>query len=801
MVTTDCFIVLILFVKFWQVSCVKRIGLTSIIAAILLAPLFAPPATALVNERESTVWGHIFAGQSNVKTYNATVTGGAHLDAKSKFEVVYNNFPAWAQTEMQAAVDVWAANFQSTVPIKVEATWARSQVYGLLGSARPGNYFNNFVNTPDPTLWYTSAFANAIAGRDLDKNNPEIVIQVNSSAAWDTRNDGKPSGSEYDLQSVFIHEIGHGLGFLSTDSYDPFFGYGSIDQPTPFDAYLQLDDGRRLSDLPSPSIELGKALTSNLNWSGAKGIAANGGIKPKIYTPKIYENGSSVSHLDEATFSNTGVNSVMTPSLDAGEVFREPGPLLLAMLEDMRNKPPAGIAVGIPNVVRNLQVLVGDSSAIITFDPPTNVRSAQVTSYAIKNTKTGSITYANSSPFAVKGLKNGTSYTFSVSAINNNGASELVTSEAVTPVSAWKSTLIDNSSDAKLLASTNLNNKPFIAYISSKTGTLRTATYVNGAWKKVVIDGMGGTAGRTSRKLGGHLSLCTTGTGTRQVVHLFYGDITDNDLRHATITDSTMSFEVVDGNAASIQPYDQSARVRTASEVSYSSACVATTTTLQVFYRDESQGVLLGAVKKSNKWSYELIDGDRKEDGRTTGDVAFHLDAYLSGTTTYLIYDSVLVVNQKKDATSGEIRLATRDGASANTWLYETLDSPSTTASVLGYDVAINKVGGKLTGAWLAASGATLPNPSQVRTQIIDGATTTYATSKFGAPNAPLNLNGSTLVLSCQKRLCAIDTVSKKVSLISGWQSDEPIQNSWITLNGVRYLVAGINGQLVSLKQ
>ena len=290
----------------------KRRSLTSIIAAILLAPLFAPPASALFNERESTIWGHIFAGTTNVKTYNATTTGGARLEAKSKFEVIYNNFPSWAQSEIQAAVDIWAANFQSSVPIKVEATWGRSAVYGLLGSARPGNYFNNFVNSPDATLWYPSALANALAGRDLDKNNPEIIIQVNSLAAWDTRNDGKPSPSEFDLQSVFIHEIGHGLGFLSTDSYDPFFGYGSIEQPTPYDAYLQLDDGRRLSDLPSPSLELGKALTSNLSWSGTKGIAANGGIKPKIYAPSRYENGSSVSHLDESTFSHTGINSVMT---------------------------------------------------------------------------------------------------------------------------------------------------------------------------------------------------------------------------------------------------------------------------------------------------------------------------------------------------------------------------------------------------------------------------------------------------------------------------------------------------------
>jgi len=779
---------------------VKRRGLQAIIAAILLAPLFAPPATALVNERESTVWGHIFAGQTSVKTYNATSNSGSHLQEKSKIEVTYNNFPAWAQTDIQAAVDVWAANFESSVPIKVDATWGRSQVYGLLGSARPGNYFNNFVNAPDPTLWYPSALANALAGRDLDKNNPEIVIQVNSAAPWDTRNDGKPSLSEYDLQSVFIHEIGHGLGFLSTDSYDPFFGFGSIDQPTPFDAYLQLEDGRRLSDLPSPSIELGRALTNTLVWSGAKGIAANGGVKPKIYTPSRYANGSSVSHLDESTFANSGLNSVMTPNLDAGEVFREPGPLLLGIMEDMRNKPPAGIAVGIPNVVRNLQVLVGDSSAIITFDPPTNVRSAQVTSYAIKNIKSGVTTYANTSPFIVTGLKNGTSYTFSVSAINNNGASDLVTTEPVTPVATWKTSIIDNASDAKLLASATLNNQPFIAYISSKTGTLRTATYTNGVWKKVVIDGMGGAAGRTNHKLGGHLSLCTAGTGTRQIIHLFYGDTADNDLRHATITPTSYTFEVVDGNAPSIQSYDQTVRVRTGSDVSYSSACVATTTVLQVFYRDESQGVLLGAVKKSNKWSYELIDGDRKTDGRTTGDVAFHLDAYLNGSTTYLIYDSVLVVNQKKDATAGEIRLASRDGSSANTWIYQTLDSPSTSASVLGYDVAINKVGGKLTGAWLAASGATLPNPSQVRTQVIDGALTTYSTSKFGTPNAPINLNGTTMVLSCQKRLCAIDTITKKITLISGWQSDDPIQNGWITLNGVRYLVAGINGQLVTLK-
>ena len=771
--------------------------------AILLAPLFAPPATALFLQRPATTWGHIYAGETNVKTYNAIAPAGARLEAKSKFEVTYNNFPAWAQRDIQGAIDVWAANFQSSVPIKVDATWGRSTVYGLLGSARPGDYFSNFVNSPDPTLWYPSALANALAGRDLDKNNSEIVIQVNSLAPWNTRNDGAPSGSEFDLKSVFIHELGHGLGFLSTDSYDQFFGFGSIEQPTPFDAYLQLDDGRRLSDLPSPSLELGKALTNNLSWSGPKAIAVNGGVKPKIYTPARYESGSSVSHLDEATFSSAGVNSVMTPNLDAGEVFREPGPLLLAMMEDMRNKPPAGIAVGLPNQVRNLQVLVGDSSAIITFDPPTNVRSAQVSSYAIKNLKTGAINYATTSPYLVKNLKNGTSYTFSVTAQNANGNSEPNVSDSITPVNTWRTNPIDSASDAKYLVTSTFNNQPFIAYISGRTGTLRTAIYSGGNWRKVVIDGMGGSAGRTKNRLGGHLSICTAGSGARQVLHLFYGDTVDKDLRHATLTASGTSFEVVDGNAPSIQTVDQINRTKTASEVSYSSACVATTSTVQVFYRDESQGILLGAVKRTSntgKWSYELIDGDRKTDGRTIGDVAFHLDALLSGSTTYLIYDSILVVNQKKDATSGEVRLATRGGTGANTWSYKTLDAPSTSASVLGYDVAIAKVAGKIVSSWFGAAGSTLPNPNQIRIQAEDEEIQALSVTKFGIPNGSINLSGNTLVMTCQKRLCALDTITKKISLISGWQSEDPINSGWVSINGVKFLVAGINGTLVALK-
>ena len=101
------------------------------------------------------------------------------------------------------------------------------------------------------------------------------------------------------------------------------------------------------------------------------------------------------------------------------------------------------------------------------------------------------------------------------------------------------------------------------------------------------------------------------------------------------------TYEIVDGNGTVVNDYKDPVRVRTGSDVSISNACVATAGGVQVFYRDESQGILLGATKiaGSSNWKYELVDGDRKTDGRSIGDVGFHLKALFSGKKTYLVYD------------------------------------------------------------------------------------------------------------------------------------------------------------------
>ncbi len=777
------------------------IALTAFTLLISLASPIQSQALSTFRVAPSTVWGHVYAGPATAVTQSRNPKV-AYLEQKSKFVVNYKNFPEWAKKDFQAAVDVWGANFSSKVSITIDATWSRASSSGILGSARPGSYYAGFDGAPDASLWYPSALANALAGKDLDPSNPEMVIQVNSSASWNTRNDGAPRLTEYDLESVFLHEMGHGLGFLSTDSYDNFFGYGSIEQPTPFDAYAQLPDGRRLSDLPTPSIELGKALTSTLVWSGALGIAANGGVKPLLYTPAKYEEGSSVSHLDEATYSKSDLNRIMTPNLDAGEIFREPGPLLLAMMEDMRRKPPLGLAVGIPQGVRNASALISDSAAIVTFDPPANARTSQVSLYTVRNLKTDEVISSSTSPITFTGLKNGTSYSFSVVASNSNGSSEAVITTPITPQKSWQRFVIDDEADAKNLTTVIFNKKPTVLYSDSISGRLKIATWEGKKWKKLTVDGAGGTSPRTKTPISKPISTCVNGSGTTQTLHIFYSENVEKDLHYATYDGKKFTYEIVDGNGTSVNDYRESLRFRTASDVSVSSACVATAAGVQVFYRDESQGILLGAsrLKNATKWTYELVDGDKKTEGRTTGDVGFHLRATFNGRKTYVIYDSVLSINQRKQPTSGEVRVASRDTFSNTPWTYFNLDTSGPVAPMTGYDVSIAKNVNGVFATWLIAAPATMPNPSKIRWSYIQNPPTqnVATTDNYGAPTAFLNTDGTATAFNCAHRLCVLDHSRKSptISLVTAEENLNGIASGWILVDRVRYLVAGYNGQL-----
>ena len=734
--------------------------ITLVLSFTVLIPVQA--ATLNFNSIPAKKWGHIYAGaesQNNLQT--SARSSKLEGEVKSEWRVTYNDFPTEAKEAVQYAIDIWARNFESKVPINVEASWETNSDNRILGSARPGYYFNDFPGAPDPDLWYPSALANALAERDLDPRQKEIFLNVNSTPLWYTGIDGRPSPRSYDLVSVILHEVAHGLGFLSNAEYDRFFGTGYMFQPTPFDAYVQLPDGRTFTDFCSRSADLGKAMLGPLLWSGELGIAANNGVKPRLYTPTPYQEGSSITHLDETLFANSLNNAAMTPNLEPGEVFRSPGPIALGMIADMLKSPPVQSAAGVPAKPVNVKALVGDRYALLTFDSPNCSRVDRIKNYTVTISPSGESRKFDSSPIRINGLKNGRNYKFTIVAENDKGSSDPVESNSIKPQKSSSVTTIDPFSRVSNLSTTNYRGNPVIVYGDEATRSLKIATNSGNRWRI-----------STARKGVdvGPISLCKSGSGSRETLHVFYGETTRQDLIHSFQRSGKWSHETVDGNGDDVQDYREDLRRKTASDVSVSNACANTPQGLQVFYRDESQGILLGAVKTSNGWVYEIVDGDKTSEGRTTGDVAFHLSATSNKNTVYLIYDSVLTINSNRDATSGEVRLAIRKTVFPEDWRYQTLDGPDNGNAVAGYATAIFNNRGRITAAWLVSRGDSLPNPSNV--SYVEIGETTFPSSidnsKFGDPSAPMHMDSKGITFGCQNRLCEAPLTRGNAKLLSG---------------------------------
>jgi hypothetical protein len=406
------------------------------------------------------------------------------------------------------------------------------------------------------------------------------------------------------------------------------------------------------------------------------------------------------------------------------------------------------------------------------------------------------------SPLTFTGLKNGTSYSFSIVASNTNGTSDAVITAPVIPQIGWKRFIVDQSADGSRVSSINFNGKPLVAYTDSKSGVLRIASWDGKIWRKSTVDGAGGSGARTKSKITSPISLCVNGSGTKQLLHIFYADSDERDLRYATYDGKRFTHEIVDGNGPKVNDYKDPVRVRTGSDVSISNACVASAGGVQVFYRDESQGILLGAtkIKGANQWSYELVDGDRKTDGRTMGDVAFHLKALFDGKMTYVVYDSILTINQKKQATSGEVRVASRPTLSGANWSYFNIDTSGGAVPMTGFDVSIAKTLNGIQATWLNSAPTSPTSPTKIRWSPLQSPALQNSASSelFGAPGKFLNTDGSLIAFNCQQRLCVLDSVRAipTIKLVTSEQNPDGISSAWVTIDRVKYLIAGVKGQL-----
>ncbi|MDQ3776922.1 MAG: DUF11 domain-containing protein [Pseudomonadota bacterium] len=228
----------------------------------------------------------------------------------------------------RAAAAIWAERIESPVRIRIDASFdplpcdASSAV---LGEAGPNTLHRDFRGAPVRKTWYVQALANALAGRDLRRDRSDIEAVFNSTVgttcafpdAWYYGLDGVPPGTKIDFVTVVLHEIGHGLGFLSLVDLKTGKKFMGLN-----DAYMRLLQNAR-TDRRYPHMTNRERVRASrsvraLRWTGRQVAAASTllgdgvdlGGRVQMYAPRPPEPGSSVSH-----FSNSLVpDQLMEPS-------------------------------------------------------------------------------------------------------------------------------------------------------------------------------------------------------------------------------------------------------------------------------------------------------------------------------------------------------------------------------------------------------------------------------------------------------------------------------------------------------
>ena len=226
------------------------------------------------------------------------------------------NLNSQQQATTMVALDTWSAQLAGSVPIDINVTFV-SMGPQVLG----GSYFQPHFWNPVTQTWYCSSLGNQLAGYNVVPGMRDIRLEINSDFSWYYGTSAPPSG-QYDFLTVMLHEVTHGLGFSRMINNDGNYRYttsnGSqtnTNYPGIYDCQLfQGTSGTNLTNLSKS--ERAALVVSNNLYSGRPNsylLAANGGVRVKMYAPSNWVSGSSVSHWDSSvtfsTFMKYYVNS------------------------------------------------------------------------------------------------------------------------------------------------------------------------------------------------------------------------------------------------------------------------------------------------------------------------------------------------------------------------------------------------------------------------------------------------------------------------------------------------------------
>jgi hypothetical protein len=238
------------------------------------------------------------------------------------FTVIYGDAPGTGffdgdvgeqrRAAFEASLATWSAALRGgapvTVHVRMEEMEEDSQVLAHAGPV-------DFIEIDGVAVPY--ALAAQLREEPVGDGGAHIEAVFNSRMAWDYSLDGTtPNEEQTSFLYTALHEVGHGLGFLDTFDFEEGALLNGV--PTPYDTFVNRGHGEqgRLTGRSASDV-LGDLVSNDLFFAGpAATDASQASIVPlplvKLHAPDPYEQGSSVSHVDQETYSQVEVG-LMTP--------------------------------------------------------------------------------------------------------------------------------------------------------------------------------------------------------------------------------------------------------------------------------------------------------------------------------------------------------------------------------------------------------------------------------------------------------------------------------------------------------
>ncbi|MFQ5668062.1 MAG: hypothetical protein ACE5I7_16735 [Candidatus Binatia bacterium] len=207
---------------------------------------------------------------------------------------------------------------------------AQPNVGAVLGGAGPNNCVRDFPNAPVANTWFAQATANSIAGVDVSGgSSSDIGAGFNSRidkgclpgiSGWYYGFDGNPPPDQLDLLPTLLHELAHGLGFLTVVDLSTgakFMGFDdtfmlNLEDNTTGKLYPAMTDAERVA----ASINTGNLLFVGANVRAASSVLSAGKVGDAVlmFAPNPQQPGSSVSHFDTSLTPDELMEPFDTPT-------------------------------------------------------------------------------------------------------------------------------------------------------------------------------------------------------------------------------------------------------------------------------------------------------------------------------------------------------------------------------------------------------------------------------------------------------------------------------------------------------